>query len=281
MESEEAKSPQAAPKSVIDRAAEWIARNPYMVLGLAAIAVLGGLASIFALPYAAFPWRFGPKRDLSYCIAPIRTPIVQTSKPSDVAISYKGLPVTGNVTAAQVAIWNDGREPIRREDLLTPIVLRLPDNVNILELTALKVSRAIAGFSMAQSNAPATIAALDWRILEHNDGVFLQIVYAGNTEARISLQGVIVGQDAVHLVTTLTNRSAPRSFVVGFILFACWLFCVRAILNTLRLLKGRKWAVRVIGTIVIFAFAMGACVLTLMSYLLVSRGFVNTTPFGF
>jgi hypothetical protein len=278
---EEIKPAEAKSKTVIDKAAEWIARNPYMVLGLAVIGVLGGMASIFALPYAAFPWRFGPRHDLSYCIAPIRTPIVQISKPSDVSISYKGVPVTGNVTAALVAIWNDGREPIRREEFLTPITLRLPDNVRILELSALKVSRSIVGFSMVHSNAPASSATLDWKILEHNDGVLLQIVYSGNTDTRISLDGTIVGQNAIHFQSVLPNKSAPRTVMLAVIFLGVWLFCVRTILRVFRVLKASKLVLRWIAAIVILFFGTGAFVLSLMFYMLMCRGWMDTTPFDF
>jgi hypothetical protein len=80
------------------------------LLGL--IGCFGSLASIIGLPFAVFPWLASPQRDLRYIVNPVRTPIVQTAKPSEVSVLYKGRPVSGNVTAVQVAIWNAGREPV-------------------------------------------------------------------------------------------------------------------------------------------------------------------------
>src|SRR4051812_48789711 len=85
--------------------------------------VVAGMASIFAFGATPFPWLFSAKRELVYSVNAVRTPIVQTAKESPVTVSYRGTPVEGNVTAVQIAIWNAGREPIRHEDILSPIIL--------------------------------------------------------------------------------------------------------------------------------------------------------------
>src|SRR5258705_12586636 len=91
----------------------FISAHPFGVC----VAFLGALASIIALMLGFFPWMVAPHRNLVYSINRVRTPIVQSSAPSDVSISYKGKPINGNVTAVQIGIWNAGREPIRSEDI--------------------------------------------------------------------------------------------------------------------------------------------------------------------
>lgn len=162
------------------------------------ICFLGSTASIIALLFAVCPWITSPKRDLVYCVNPIRTPIVQSVETSDVSLSYKGRLVSGNVTVAQVAIWNAGREPIRSEDILSPIILRTPDNAAMLEVKPLKITREVIGFSLAATNNPSSAAQLGWKILERNDGVLLQITYAGIVTAPIKLEGTIVGQQSIY-----------------------------------------------------------------------------------
>jgi hypothetical protein len=162
------------------------------------ICFVGAIASIIALLFAVCPWITSPKRNLVYCVNPIRTPIVQSVQTSDVSLSYKGRPVSGNVTVAQVAIWNAGREPIRSEDILGPIILRTPDDAAMLEIKPLKITREVIGFALATTNTPSSEAQLGWKILERNDGVLLQITYAGTVTAPIKLEGTIVGQQSIH-----------------------------------------------------------------------------------
>ncbi len=110
---------------------------------------LGSLASIVALGPAYFPWWTSPKRDLVYCINPVRTPIVHVGDISDFTVNYRGNVVTGNVTAVQVAIWNAGREPIRNTDILTTnLVLHTPNDVKILVIKTITNTSPVTGFEM-------------------------------------------------------------------------------------------------------------------------------------
>jgi hypothetical protein len=192
MEAADFKGMPTKPKG--GRILEFFRQHP--LLGF--LGCLGSIASIVALPYTVFPWLGGPKRDLSYCIAPIRVPIVQSVKTSDVTVSYRGQPVSGNVTAVQIAIWNAGREPIRGDDLLTPVVLHTPEDVVMMEVAPLKITRDVIGFKLATTKAPSSAATLSWKILEHNDGVVLQVVYAGSVGVPLKLEGTIIGQQSPH-----------------------------------------------------------------------------------
>jgi len=177
-----------------NRILNFISAHPFGVL----VAFFGALASIMALGPAYFPWWTAPKRALLYCISPTRTQIIQATKVSDIAVTYKGLPLTGNVTAAQIAVWNDGREPIRGEDILTPIVLLTSTNVSILEVSILKTNRAASAFRLLTDSDNLAVGRLgmDWKILQKNDGALIQVLYAGTPDQPIELSGEIVGQDS-------------------------------------------------------------------------------------
>src|SRR6266542_2232376 len=97
----------------------FISEHPLGVL----IGFIGAIASIAAFVLTPFPWLFAPKRNLSACVNPFRTAIVQTAKRSDIGITYKGIKVSGDVIAVQIAIWNAGRESIKRGAILAPIIL--------------------------------------------------------------------------------------------------------------------------------------------------------------
>jgi hypothetical protein len=115
------------------------------------ICFLGAVASIIGLVFSVFPWLAASRKDLSFCINPVRTPIVQIAKQSDVSVSYRGIPVIGNVTAVQIAIWNAGREPIKGDDVLRPIILHMATN-QIMEASILKTTRDVSEFQLVSNS---------------------------------------------------------------------------------------------------------------------------------
>src|SRR6266702_8515767 len=114
----------------------FISTHPFGVC----VAFIASLATIGGIPLSIYLYNAVPRRELTYCIYPVRTSIVQSTNISDVTVSYKGHQINGNVSAAQVAIWNAGREPIRPDDILSPIILSIPDS-EILDFKSMKVSR--------------------------------------------------------------------------------------------------------------------------------------------
>jgi hypothetical protein len=164
------------------------------------ICFLGAVASIIGLVFSVFPWLAASRKDLSFCINPVRTPIVQIAKQSDVSVSYRGIPVIGNVTAVQIAIWNAGRERIKGDDVLRPIILHMATN-QIMEASILKTTRDVSEFQLVSNSIVSNSIGMKWRILEKNDGALLQIVYSGGMDVPLELDGVLVGQPSPDQVT--------------------------------------------------------------------------------
>jgi amino acid transporter len=187
------------------------------------VAFLGALASIVALVIAFFPWWTAPRRNLAYYVNPVRTPIVQAAVQSDVSVQYKGNTITGNVTAVQIAIWNAGREPIKHDDILSPIYLNIPHDFRVLDVSLLATTRDVTGFRVdpnALSLRTFTVN-MDWTILEHNDGALLQIVYAGPPDAAIHFEGTIIGQQTPKRVTSITYSISALRWIVVIIATNC------------------------------------------------------------
>jgi hypothetical protein len=181
------------------------------------IGCLGSLASIIGLLFSVFPWLAAPRKDLSFCVNPVRTPIVQIARPTDVSVSYKGNPVKGNVTAAQIAIWNAGREPIKGDDVLTPIILHTGTN-QIMEASILKATREVSGFQLDSNNIGSNSIGMKWRILEKNDGALLQIVYSGDVNVPVIFEGVLIGQAHLDQVTRIQTKFSSIEMI--FAVFA-------------------------------------------------------------
>jgi hypothetical protein len=205
-------NPMAAPSSR-SKILQFFTAHP--LLGF--LGCLGSLASIIALPFAVFPGLAAPHKNLSFCINPVRTPIVQISKRSDVSVSYKGKPVAGNVTVVQVAIWNAGREPIKGDDILKRINLRTGTN-EIMEISILKETRDVSDFQLDSNKSATNSAGIKWRILEKNDGALLQIVYSGGSDIPVTLDGVLVGQPSPNVVKSGQRRTESSLVYSGVLI---------------------------------------------------------------
>ena len=105
--------------------------------------------------------------------------------------------IKGDVTAAQVAIWNDGTESIRPENVLSPVCILLHPSVTILEAKIRKVSRGVIGAAVNVSRLTDGVVPVTWKILEHNDGAVIQLIFAGSTETDIAVDGIVEGQPTV------------------------------------------------------------------------------------
>jgi hypothetical protein len=180
------------------------------------IGILGALASIIGIPLAIGFWLWPtlPKRELTYAIQPIRTAFVQVSHPSDITVLYKGKPIKGDLSAAQIMIANAGQEAIETQDVKVQLSLVI-SNAEILDRTLLTPARKGTSFTLA-TNLPNTRLDLNWNILEKGDNPVIQVLYAGNRDASIVLEGRIKGQFEPKLVSWPTAKHAPWYHILGF-----------------------------------------------------------------
>ncbi|MGK3958946.1 hypothetical protein WMF38_38545 [Sorangium sp. So ce118] len=136
------------------------------------------------------------KRDpeLTYYVHPVQAAVVKTGQASRLAVSHDGNPIDSDITAAQVVIWNNGKQSIKKDSVLKAIKLELEDETPILEATVRKVSRDVIGFTIQTDELSKGRASVSWNILEQDDGAVLQLVYAGKPGTQIQVSGIIEGQ---------------------------------------------------------------------------------------
>ena len=81
--------------------------------------MVGTAASILGLLLAVY-FYFGNVSypELVYIVNPVRTIVVKQGTASRLGVIFDGQPLTQDVTAAQVALWNRGRQAIRRAAIL-------------------------------------------------------------------------------------------------------------------------------------------------------------------
>ena len=202
------------------------------------LGVLGAIASIVAIPLAVVLWLWPtvPKRQLTYAIQPVRTSLLQVNSKSDIAVTYKGKPIDGDLTAAQIMIANAGDLAIDETDMLSPLVLVI-SNASYVE-TSLSVP-AREGTLFHTKAIDTNAVKLAWKTLERNDNPVFQVVYCGKRDAAIMLYGRIKGQDAITQApwpsVAKSRGDRERKILAGALL------CLFLVLVTLVKMRWNSW----------------------------------------
>ena len=184
-----------------------------------------GIIGIVLAIYFYYAGRTEPK--LILLLHPIRSPIVQTGRLSDLSVSLHGKPINGDLTAAQFILWNSGKAPVRHEDILKPIILMTASNCPIYEATIRNVSRDVVGFQLVTNDMASGRLGFDWKILEHNDGASIQILYGGSQKLAFLENGAtVVGQrfipfQILNVSNTNLKQEVGATVVLGFLAWAC------------------------------------------------------------
>jgi cell division protein FtsB len=108
-----------------------------------------------------------------------------------------------------VALWNRGNRPIKKQNVLKPVVIYTQDNSPILEATIRKTSRDVTHLSLNLDELQKGRVTIDWDILERNDGGIIQLIYAGKPDVHIQAEGVIEGQPSIDLVEFSGTIKSP------------------------------------------------------------------------
>lgn len=175
------------------------------------IGIIGSIAStlgLFLAIYFYLDTKESPR--LIYYVHPVKAILVKSGQASRLTTTFDGKPIEGDVTTAQVAIWNDGKRAIKRENILKPIVLYLESGARILEATIRKASRDVIHLEIDSSEFQQGRVPVSWNILEQNDGGIIQITYEGNTNALISIDGVVEGQRDIERLETSEKIATPE-----------------------------------------------------------------------
>jgi len=184
-----------------------------------------GIIGIILAVYFYYVGISEPK--LILLIHPVRTPITLAGKLSEISVLLHGKPINGDLTAVQFILWNSGKAPVRHEDILKPVVLLTFSNCPIYEATIRSISRDITSFQLITNDMSSGRLSFDWRILEHNDGASIQILYGGDQKMPfLESGGVLVGQSHIPFEVLNVNQTTFKSaFMMSLIMTILSLFC--------------------------------------------------------
>jgi len=183
--------------------------KPYVGIAGTAASIIGVLLAVYL--YVASR----ETRELVYLVNPAKSIIVASGQSSVLSVRVRdtGQEIVGDVTAAQVAFWNEGHQSIRPHNMLRPLVIKVGDGAAVLEARIVKMSRDVIGLALDTTRAADGTIVVMWEILEHNDGGVIQLVFAGDANIPIAATGIIEGQGEVGALTVSdrTTKDATAS----------------------------------------------------------------------
>lgn len=208
---------------------------------VAILSLVSAIVGLIGLPLS-FYFYYASKESpqLTYYAHPAKAAIVRVGEASRLSTTFDNKPIETDITAAQVAIWNEGGRAIKREQVLKPVVIFTENGAPILEATIRKSSREVTHLALNTEELQKGRVTVLWDILEQNDGGVIQLIYAGNPDVRISAEGVIEGQPQIERLEFAGRIKSPSEqyesarwnyrglgtllFVLGFLLsLSAWL----------------------------------------------------------
>lgn len=237
------------------------------------VGIIGTTASIIGVILALIFYIQGrERRKLIFYENPGKAIIAKAGHSSKIEILIEGKQIKRDVTATQVAFWNDGKKSIKPENILKPLIIKTKDKIPIVEAKIRKKSREVIDIDLDQSKKSEGEIKVNWNILEKNDGTIIQITYLGNPEVTISANAIIEGQGEIKANVKKVNWY--RYFVVT-IFFIIFILNVSSGFN----LKKIFFKIGKTGGSILFNFLM----LILLIVFIISELYegMTTPPFGF
>ena len=185
-------------------------RNPLFGIIGCIIGVVGIILAVY------FYGKSTTTKDLTYYVHPARTAVVQAGQASSLKVTVGEESIQTDVSAALVAFWNAGDEPIRKEDVLSPMEIKTDGAAPILEARLRKTSRDIVGLSLDESQLSKGVLRLNWDIMEEGDGAVVQLIYAGDTRNEITARATLIGQKEISHVQYPGSIKSPNEQYTDF-----------------------------------------------------------------
>lgn len=145
-------------------------------------------------------------RDLRMYVVPSATQIVQAGQTSNLSVSFNGKPIDTDIVAVQVVVWNHGRQNIKRENVLAPIVLKVAAQTPILEAKVIRRTRGIIGESLTVNELASGKVGINFDILEESDGFTVQLILSGSRVTQFDFEGVVEGHGGPEWKFELSSR---------------------------------------------------------------------------
>lgn len=147
---------------------------------------------------------------------PLRSTIVEANSIKDFPLKIvdrDGKTVEKDITSLRFYLWNQGRESIKKTDILKPIKVELvSQDVQIIDYKIVSISRPdIVNPKININENSANSLSVGFDILEKGDGFAVQMLYAGSPDAKLEIKGVVEGVNKIQSNNTLSSYHFYKS----------------------------------------------------------------------
>jgi uncharacterized membrane protein SirB2 len=167
------------------------------------------------------------ERKPTFYLDPTRTTILDKKNAANAPLQLlkaNGDTIKSDVTSVYFYFFNQGNETIKQENVYAPLKIVLGDSAEILDFKILKIARPVSGMSLVRDTVSNSLQ-IDFKAIEKDDGLVGQIIFEGNKNASIMLEG---GVDGVKLFETHLTTINPVYLMVAIVIFliAAYIFLV-------------------------------------------------------
>ncbi len=150
--------------------------------------------------------------------------------------------ITSNLFAIRFSFWNSGRKPIENQDIRRSIRVELDDpEVEIMESKVIKSSDDINFRLTRDPSNPDRSVLIDFTILEKNEGATCQIIYGGDSQADLTIDGRIKEADGILTSTTQNLYFLDSAWgIVKWVLLIAGSMYIFILVRTILLLRETK-----------------------------------------
>ena len=167
------------------------------------------------------------QRRPTFYVDPTRTTILDKENAANAPLQLlksNGETITSDVTSIYFYFFNQGPETIKYENIYSPLKIVLSDNAEILDFKVLKVARSVSGIEVTRDSISNSLT-IHLKALEEYDGFVGQIIFEGNKNASINLEG---GIDGVKYFENHLSSIDPIYFTASIVIFliAAYIFLI-------------------------------------------------------
>jgi hypothetical protein len=141
-------------------------------------AIIGTFLGVFGV-YAYYASIKEP--NLTYYISPTRTAIVQKGHLDDFSVTFLGKQVEGDLSSAEIQLWNKGKAPILGADINnggnieSPVRISTANSYPIYQVTTITTREQIAFNWEYVTNPPPDTEEIAMGIQKENTGIKLRV----------------------------------------------------------------------------------------------------------
>jgi hypothetical protein len=158
------------------------------------------------------------ERKPTFYLDPTRTTILDKTNAANAPLQLlksNGDTIKADVTSVYFYFFNQGSETIKGENVYEPLKIVLKDKAEILDFKLLKVTRPVSGIKLTRDTTRNTLS-INFKAMEKDDGLVGQIIFEGNKDAYITLEG---GIDGVKYFETHFSSIDPLYLTVAIVIF--------------------------------------------------------------